>query len=80
MPILIVYLVSIHLEPYDNRCAESVRKDIEYIIDNYTGDGLYLDNSNRPMIYVYDSYHTPPEDWARLLKEGKNLYSKSIDV
>lgn len=64
--------MSIHIEPYQGRCADSVRKDIEYIIESYSGPGLYLDNRQKPMIYIYDSYHTPARDWARLLAPGNN--------
>ena len=56
--------MSIHIEPYEGRNALSVKDDIHYIIDNYSGPGLFTDDTGRPMIFVYDSYHTPSHEWA----------------
>merc|ERR1712137_554474 len=65
--------VSVHIEPYEGRNAESVRNDIEYIVDNYSGPGFYLDHSGKPMIYIYDSYHTSAKEWSRLLSKDGDL-------
>lgn len=64
--------VALHIEPYEGRNDYTVHKDVEYIIDKYgkheafykqkTKDGRYL-----PMLYIYDSYHTKPHEWAQLL-------------
>lgn len=62
--------MSIHIEPYNGRNEETVKEDIKYIIDTYSGPGLFRDDKNRPMIYIYDSYHTPAKDWSRLLSKS----------
>ena len=64
--------VALHIEPYDGRNDQTVHKDVEYIINKYskheafykhkTKDGRYL-----PVLYIYDSYHTKPHEWAQLL-------------
>jgi len=59
--------IAIHLEPYEGRNAESVKRDIKYIYKNYgTSPALYRSrrHNNRIMLYIYDSYHTPANEWA----------------
>lgn len=60
-------VVSFHIEPYEGRNGQTVREDIKYILKNYDGPGLYKDSTNRPMIFMYDSYHTPASNWATIL-------------
>ena len=65
--------VTLHIEPYKDRNELTVRDDAIYIHKKYaqhpafykykTTDGRYL-----PLLYVYDSYHTKPHEWAKLLK------------
>ena len=67
--------VTFHIEPYENRNEKTVYEDTKYIVDKYgKHEALYRytakDGSLLPMLYIYDSYHTPPEDWAQLLKPG----------
>ena len=59
--------VNIHIEPFAGRNAATTREAIVYLIDRF-GDhpGLYH-YEGRPMFYVYDSYLTPPEEWATVL-------------
>eukprot|EP00794_Sanderia_malayensis_P000135 gene135-747_t len=70
--------VTFQIEPYKNRNEKTVRDDIVRITNMYgSHQGFYKykykNNSNMPFIYVYDSYHTQPEDWARVLStDGLN--------
>jgi hypothetical protein len=44
----------------------SVREDLAYVVERYASSPSFT-----PVYYVYDSYHTQPEEWARLLTPGK---------
>eukprot|EP01111_Echinosteliopsis_oligospora_P009649 TRINITY_DN2862_c2_g1_i1.p1 TRINITY_DN2862_c2_g1~~TRINITY_DN2862_c2_g1_i1.p1 ORF type:complete len:411 (-),score=115.46 TRINITY_DN2862_c2_g1_i1:45-1277(-) len=64
--------IAIHLEPYTGRNANTVKGDIKYIYDNYGKySSLFRDPSrgDRIIIYVYDSYHTPAQEWATVLSK-----------
>ena len=66
--------IAFHLEPYHSRSVESVRDDMEYIINNYGHHScLYRGLDGRPVFYVYDSYHIYPAQWTRLLSESGDL-------
>jgi glycoprotein endo-alpha-1,2-mannosidase len=65
--------INFHIEPHlgaGKRTARQVREAIVYLIDTY-GDSpaLYRNakRGERPMFYVYDSYLTPPHEWATIL-------------
>jgi glycoprotein endo-alpha-1,2-mannosidase len=65
--------ISFHIEPHlgsGKRTAQQVRDAIVYLIDRY-GDSAALfrdaERGGRPMFYVYDSYLTRAEDWAKIL-------------
>ena len=64
--------IAFHLEPYPSRSVESVREDVEYIIDRYSNlPAFYRDKeTSKPLFYVYDSYHISSIDWRRLLTPG----------
>ncbi|KAF4758491.1 hypothetical protein FOZ63_031998 [Perkinsus olseni] len=77
--------IAIHLEPYEGRDPVSVRKDFEYIHRHYgshpalhrvasTHGGALL-----PLVYIYDSYHNSPEEWARLLSPGGDISVRGKD-
>jgi len=62
--------LAIHLEPYTGRNAASVKLDLQYIYKKYgSSPALYRSpkHSDRTIIYVYDSYHTPAQEWADIL-------------
>ena len=68
--------VAFHLEPYPGRNATSVALDLAYLHNRYgSHPGVFRDaaRGGRPWVYMYDSYHTPPEEWARLLTPGGDL-------
>ena len=65
--------VAFHIEPYKGRNEKTVRGDIIHIVDTYgshNGFYKYKISSYRqvPLFYVYDSYLTKQEDWAKVLK------------
>lgn len=63
--------VAIHIEPFKGRNALTTREAIKYLIDRHGEHaGWYraAELGNRPMFYVYDSYLTPPKEWAEVLK------------
>ena len=73
--------IALHLEPYHGRSAESIRLDIEYLLERY-GDHTAMLRMPRelegvsralPVLYVYDSYHIVPGEWQRLLSVGGDL-------
>lgn len=70
--------VTFHIEPYKNRNENTVRNDIVHIIDTYGHHKAFYkykikDNALVPLFYIYDSYLTKPEKWARVLKpDGPN--------
>ncbi|KAF4714885.1 hypothetical protein FOZ62_009081 [Perkinsus olseni] len=77
--------IAIHLEPYEGRDPVSVRKDFEYIHQHYgshpalhrvasTHGGALL-----PLVYIYDSYHNSPEEWARLLSPAGDISVRGKD-
>lgn len=65
--------IAFHLEPYKGRTAQSVREDLTYIharYGNYTS--LLRTAEGRLVMYIYDSYHIPSEDWQKVLIPGGN--------
>ena len=65
-----------HIEPYKDRNEETVKSDIKHIITTYGPYWSFYKFFHRdqtlPVIYIYDSYHTKPQNWARILKAGKD--------
>lgn len=59
--------VAIHLEPYDGRSVASVRADLKYLVETYGHHSCLLTGRGRMTVYVYDSHHLPPHEWAQLL-------------
>ena len=64
--------VAFQLEPYAGRSPLSVADDLAYLTATYGGhSGLYREHATGlPMVYVYDSYRSPPEEWAAVLAPG----------
>jgi len=60
--------IAFHFEPYEGRTAASTREDIKYVIDNYgSSPSFYRDSASKlPIIYMYDSYKTPANEWATI--------------
>lgn len=69
--------VAIHIEPYKGRSAETVRNDLEYIIERYSEHPAFFRYKKRsadsisrrlPVVYLYDSYLIQADQWADILK------------
>lgn len=68
--------VAIHIEPYKGRSPNTVREDLEYIVEKYSSHsalykyGRIVDGTEKllPVVYIYDSYITAASQWAELLK------------
>lgn len=65
--------VNFHLEPYKERTALSVRKDIEYILNKYGQHPAFYRRKDKrsfkelPLFYVYDSYLISIKEWQKIL-------------
>jgi glycoprotein endo-alpha-1,2-mannosidase len=63
--------VCFHIEPFPGRNAATTREALVHLLETF-GDhpALYRDpaRGNRPWVYLYDSYLTPAEEWATLLR------------
>lgn len=59
--------ISFHIEPFPGRNAETTRVAIVHLLERFEDHPALYRHEGRPMIYLYDSYLTPAEDWARLL-------------
>ncbi|KAL0492010.1 endo-alpha-1 [Acrasis kona] len=64
--------VVMHLEPYVGRNAKTVKQDLQHMIEKYgKNEALYRHpKTNLPMCYLYDSYHTPAEEWSSILSSS----------
>ena len=77
--------VALHFEPYQERSAVSVRKDIEYIIMKYAEHPAMfkyslMDGSKPlPVVYIYDSYMISDSEWARLFTRNGDLTVRSTE-
>lgn len=68
--------MTFHMEPYEGRDAHSLRRDIEYIINNYgshpslfkmpSRNSKDILKKEKPMLYFYDSYLVNSSEWMRL--------------
>lgn len=64
--------LTLHIEPYKGRDDQTLHDDVKYIIDTYSKHKAFYkyktaDGRSLPMLYIYDSYHTQPNDWAQLM-------------
>ena len=75
--------VAFHLEPFAGRDAATTREALRYLVDRY-GDhpACYRPEAKggRPVVYVYDSYLTPAEDWARLLQPDGEISIRGTEL
>lgn len=75
--------IAFHLEPFPGRGALSSRRAIEYLLNTYgEHPALYrpADLDGRPVLYVYDSYLTPADEWAGLLQPGGEISIRGTDL
>ena len=86
--------VTLHLEPYDGRTPQSVRKDLSYIRQKYYNHPAFYKHTvtstnarsgekvtrNLPLIYIYDSYKNDAKDWANLFKHNGAYTVRGTDA
>jgi glycoprotein endo-alpha-1,2-mannosidase len=69
-------LVSFHIEPFPGRNAATTRQGIAYLLSRYGSSPACFrlaSQGNKPVFFVYDSYRTPADQWATILrKDGTN--------
>lgn len=72
--------IAFHLEPYSGRDIANVAQDVEYIVRKYGNHRALFtsplsvgEERSGPAFYVYDSYHIPEGEWARLLTPSGDL-------
>lgn len=59
--------VAFHMEPYEKRSIETLKRDLEYIVSTYESHPALYRVRHLPVFYVYDSYHLQPNQWAGML-------------
>ena len=65
--------VNFHVEPFGGRNAESTREAIVYLVERYGKHPAFHrgeEFGGRPVVFLYDSYLTPAEEWATILAPG----------
>lgn len=64
--------VCFHIEPFSGRNAATTRSNLQTIIDTYGKHPAFYRMNEKPLFFIYDSYLTPADEWATLLKpEGE---------
>jgi glycoprotein endo-alpha-1,2-mannosidase len=74
--------ICLHIEPYENRTVENLREHLTYVNRVYGSHPAYYrmrrggQAVELPVFYVYDSYRTSPQQWARLFSsKGRTAVS-----
>jgi glycoprotein endo-alpha-1,2-mannosidase len=67
-------MLAFHIEPYKKRTATTIKRDLKYLSETYGSlNGIAKTNDGRMIIYLYDSYLVPMDDWASVFqKSGSN--------
>lgn len=60
--------IAFHLEPFRGRGAATTRDAIAGLLARWGDHPALCRRGGRPVFYVYDSYLTPPAEWATLLR------------
>lgn len=81
--------VSLHIEPYKGRSAQTVRRDLKYIVETYGSHPAFFKHRRHtgnspqrslPVIYMYDSYLIQAREWAAILKPGAPTSIRGTDL
>lgn len=73
--------VCIHIEPYKDRKAITVRNDIMYIVNKYGIHDSFYRYKGLPLFYIYDSYLIDEIDWMSILTStGSNTVCFLIKI
>lgn len=71
--------VAMHSEPFNGRQGQRLYDDLKYYIDKYGSHPAVFRVKKKansralPVVYIYDSYLTPTEDWMNLLHPNGKL-------
>ncbi len=71
--------VAFHLEPFAGRNAETTREALRYLIGRYGAHPACARWEGLPIVYVYDSYLTPFQEWARLLQPNGEITIRNTE-
>ena len=78
--------IALHVEPYHNRSAVTLRRDLEYVAKTYSSHPAFykvkLPGRLKPvpMYYIYDSYLTSGNEWSRLFSRTGDLSIRGTDL
>lgn len=59
---------------------ETVREDLQHLMDQYGSSPALLRIAGRPVYYMYDSYRIPADAWAKLLTPHGDLTVRGTDL
>ena len=62
--------VCFHIEPFNGRSPQTVRENIQYIVDTYGDHPAFYRTHGKPLFFIYDSYLIKPAEWAKLFAAG----------
>ncbi|KAL3881816.1 hypothetical protein ACJMK2_028208 [Sinanodonta woodiana] len=76
--------VAVHIEPYKNRDPTTMRENMKYLFQSYGNHPAFYRKDHNghqlPVVYIYDSYHTPSSDWAQLLKPDGKMSVRNTEL
>ena len=75
--------IALHLEPYQERSVITTRADLIYLQRQYGQHPAWYREEqygNLPFYYLYDSYHIPASEWARLLKPSGDISIRDTEL
>ena len=61
--------VCFHIEPFNGRSPQTIRENIQHIMDTYGNHPAFYRTQGKPLFFIYDSYLIKPEEWAGLFGE-----------
>ncbi|MGG7551935.1 glycoside hydrolase family 99 protein [Chryseobacterium arthrosphaerae] len=73
--------IAFHIEPFYKNTTE-FKDQIAYLIKTYSSHHAFYKKEGKPLLYVYDSYKIPKEEWAEILSEKgkKTLRNTPLDA
>lgn len=76
--------ICLHIEPYQDRSAVSLRRHLQYVHQNYGSHPAYykmkVGRRKLPLFYLYDSYQVAPEEWSRLFSRKGDLTVRNTEL
>lgn len=61
--------IAFHIEPFYKNISE-FKEQISYLIKTYSSHHAFYKKGGKPLLYVYDSYKIPKEEWSKLLSKN----------